>query len=331
MLIVQTAFLGDVVLATALVEKLRAHHPDATIDFLLRRGNEGLLTDHPHLRRVWTWQKRPHKYRALWQLATALRRERYDLVINVQRFASAGWLTVACRPRQSRGFAGNPFAPLFSRRFPHRIGDGTHETARNQRLIADLTDPVPARPRLYPRAADVAAVRGYQHCPYLTVAPTSVWFTKQFPPARWVALLDELPADHTVYLLGGGADHPTAETIRQSARHPRVVNLCGQLSLLASAALMQNARLNYVNDSGPMHLASAVNAPTCAVFCSTVPAFGFGPLADFAVVAETAVPLSCRPCGLHGHRACPKGHFRCAHEIPIATLRGALDRTPPTA
>ena len=85
---------------------------------------------------------------------------------------------------------------------------------------------------------------------------------------------------------------------------------------------MQGARMNYVNDSAPMHLCSAMNAPTTAVFCSTVPAFGFGPLADHSRIAEIRGVLECRPCNLHGRPACPLGHFRCAHDILINDIVG---------
>ena len=75
--------------------------------------------------------------------------------------------------------------------------------------------------------------------------------------------------------------------------------------------------MNYVNDSAPLHIASAMNAPVTAVFCSTVPSFGFGPLRENGRVVETPEDLDCRPCGLHGHRECPKGHFRCALGIEV--------------
>lgn len=79
--------------------------------------------------------------------------------------------------------------------------------------------------------------------------------------------------------------------------------------------------MNYVNDSAPLHIASAMNAPVTAIFCSTVPAFGFGPLRENGRVVETLEKLDCRPCGLHGHQACPKGHFKCALGIaPEAAL-----------
>jgi heptosyltransferase-2 len=80
---------------------------------------------------------------------------------------------------------------------------------------------------------------------------------------------------------------------------------------------MQGAVMNYVNDSAPMHIASAMNARVTAVFCSTVPAFGFTPLSDHHCIVQTQHPLDCRPCGLHGYKACPKGHFKCAETIEV--------------
>lgn len=78
--------------------------------------------------------------------------------------------------------------------------------------------------------------------------------------------------------------------------------------------------MNFVNDSGSMHMASAMNAPTTAVFCSTVPDFGFGPLSEHAKIVQTTEKLDCRPCGLHGFNKCPKGHFNCANTITISQL-----------
>jgi heptosyltransferase-2 len=95
------------------------------------------------------------------------------------------------------------------------------------------------------------------------------------------------------------------------------INLCGQLNLLESAALMEGAERVFVNDSGPLHLASAMNAKTTAFFCATIPQFGYGPLATGAVVLESPEKLDCRPCGLHGHTSCPRGHFKCAKNVTV--------------
>lgn len=319
-LLIQTAFIGDVILATGLIEKLSGYYPGSAIDFMVRQGNESVLQGHPKLRKLWVWDKKQGKYKHLLRMVSQFRREQYDYVINLQRFATTGLVTVLSGGKQTVGYDKNPFSRLFTRRIAHRIGDGRHEVERNHDLIAHLTDEVPARPKLYPSAADYDRVKAMKEQPFLCIAPTSVWFTKQFPAEKWVKLIVELPHPYQIYLLGGPADYKACEHIRQSAGREGVTNLAGTLSLLASAALMRDAVMNYVNDSAPMHLASALNAPTCAVYCSTVPQFGFGPLADNARIVERETPLYCRPCGLHGYRACPEGHFKCAEDIDIKQL-----------
>ena len=340
-LLIQTAFIGDVILATALVEYLARHEPAAPLDVLVRRGNEGLLAGNPHVRQVLVWDKKHQKYPNLLRLLRQIRRAEYDRVVTLQRFASTGFLTAFSGAPERIGFAQNPFSRFFTRRVLHRIGDGTHEVARNLRLVKSdelrvkssseestlnsqlLT--LNSKPRIYPTPADEAAAAPYAAAgEYLCIAPTSVWFTKQYPEEKWLELLAALPPALPVYLLGGPPDTAACERLIQAAARPGLVNLSGKLSLPASAALMRGAILNYVNDSAPMHLCSAVDAPVCAIFCSTVPAFGFGPLSTFSRIVEHPGLLACRPCGLHGHARCPLGHFRCAGEIETTQLLAVL-------
>ena len=312
-LILQTAFLGDVVLATPLVESLRAAYPDAAIDFLVRKGNESLLTGHPHLRRVLVFDKKNKLHSAL-SLIKTLRAERYDLVLNLHRFASSGVIAALSAAREIRGFSKNPFAFAFTHRFPHVLEGGLHEVDRNLSLLKGWVQHPVRRPKLYP-PADAATDRPTE--PYVCIAPTSVWFTKQWPAEKWSALIRSLPPEWSIVLLGGPGDREACNALIAGSGRSGVWNMAGTLSLLASAAWMQHAVMTYANDSAPVHLASAVNAPVTAVFCSTVPSFGFGPLSDRSRIVEATSPLPCRPCGLHGHKNCPEGHFRCAMDIEI--------------
>ncbi|MEO8173571.1 MAG: glycosyltransferase family 9 protein, partial [Sediminibacterium sp.] len=136
--------------------------------------------------------------------------------------------------------------------------------------------------------------------------------------------IQSLPASIYVYLLGAPGDKDLCEKIRSESANPNVTNFAGELSFLESAALQKDARMNYVNDSAPMHFASSVNAPVAAVYCSTIPAFGFGPLSDNSHIIEILQPLACRPCGLHGKKACPLGHFHCAQLIENEQLLEVL-------
>jgi heptosyltransferase-2 len=345
-LLIQTAFIGDVILLTALLEYLNRTEPATPVDVLVRRGNESLLAGHPHVRRVLVWDKKHRKYANLWQLLRQIRATGYGRVVTLQRFASTGFLTAFSGAPERVGFAKNPFGRFFTRRVPHVIGDGTHEVTRNLSLLdATLTPearPKPeggargeavaprpgvalTSPRLYPSAADEAAAAAYAAAgPYVCLAPTSVWFTKQYPEEKWRELLASLPAGLRVYLLGGPPDAAACERLAAASNRETVRSLAGQLNLLASAALMRGAVMNYVNDSAPLHLCSAVEAPVTAVFCSTVPEFGFGPLSPRSFVVQTPEPLACKPCGLHGHSACPLGHFRCAHTIAVDQLLATM-------
>ncbi len=317
-LIIQTAFIGDVVLATGLVEKMHLFFPGAEIDFLVRQGNEALLAGHPFLHETLVWQKKRQKYRHLFLLLKKIRARKYDAVFNLQRFAATGLLTALSGAKQTVGFDKNPFSFLFTKTIPHRFaqsGETIHEIERNNDLVAFLTDDTAAKPRLYPSGSDYAAVQQYTQQPYLCIAPASVWFTKQFPAEKWVALINALPTNFNVYLIGGPADKGLCETIKLGVSNSRVTDLCGTLTFLQSAALQQGTVMNYVNDSAPMHFASAVNAPVTAIYCSTIPGFGYGPLSTNSTIVQTVEQLSCRPCGLHGHKACPLGHFTCAYSI----------------
>ncbi len=327
-LLIQTAFIGDVILATCMIEKLKAYYPDAQIDFLLRKGNEGLLEAHPKLRKLWIWDKKGAKYKELWTLIQAIRAVDYDIVVNAQRFFTMGLLTAFSKGKTKIGFSQNPWSFSFTHRIPHQIAPTNtskpiHEIDRNCSLLAPISDEVIFKPRLYLQEKHDQKIQTNQA--YCCIAPTSVWYTKQVPPKKWMQLINQLTSQYTVYLLGAPNDYAACEAIQKACQQTEKVHtLAGQLSLLESAALMKGAVMNYVNDSAPMHLASAVNAPVTAVFCSTIPRFGFTPLSDQSFIIQTAKNLNCRPCGLHGHKSCPKKHFECGHSIEWGEIVGKV-------
>ncbi len=317
-LIIQTAFIGDVVLATVVLEKLRVHYPAAAIDFLMRRGNEGLLKGHPFVHEVILWDKKTKKYTNLWNIILEVRKTKYDLVVNLQRFASTGLISALSRAKEVVGFDKNPLAIFYTKKIKHQIGskeNPIHETERNLALIQHLTDDENILPKLYPQPEDFAKVN--PPSVYYCMAPTSVWFTKQWPQEKWIALCDKLNPEARIYLLGGPGDQAACQEILGKSKHNVMENMAGKLSFLESVALMKGATMNFVNDSAPLHFASAVNAPVTAIYCSTIPAFGFGPLSENSRVVETGEALACRPCGLHGKKACPEGHFRCAEVVGL--------------
>ena len=323
-LVIQTASIGDVILATPVIEKLHLFFPDARIDFLVKKGNESLFAGHPFINTVITWNKTHHKKRNFLWILSGIRKNHYDAVINIQRFALTGILTAFSGAKSRIGFSKNPFSGFFTSRIKHEIRENIHEADRNLRLIEKLTDNSKTRPKLYPSAEDYKKVSSYKSRVYYTSSPGSLWFTKKFPVDKWVEFVSRVDTDSSVIFLGSKEDHEICDKIIHLSGHKNAINLSGHLSFLESAALMKDAKMNFTNDSAPMHLASAVNAPVTVIFCSTIPGFGFGPLSDQSNVVEIREKLTCRPCGLHGLKSCPEKHFKCALNIEADQLTGLL-------
>lgn len=321
-LLIQTAFIGDVILATPVIEALRKHRPDVILDVLVRKGNEGLLENNPGITNILIWDKKTDKYRNFRRIIKQVRSNQYEIVINLQRFASTGIITALSKGKTTIGYDKNPLSFLFTESYPHVISTegGKHEVDRNLSLLKNITGEVHERPKMYPSNKEDAKTAPYKTTPYYCMAPSSVWFTKQLPFEQWVKLIKKKAAaepSSKIYLLGAKNEADYINSIIAAAGSAQAINLAGQFSFLDTASLMRDAQMNYVNDSAPLHIASAMNAPVTAFFCSTVPGFGFGPLSDNSTISQTNENLDCRPCGLHGHKECPKGHFKCGYGIVI--------------
>ena len=181
-LIIQTAFIGDVILATVLIEKLHADFPDVQIDFLLRKGNEGLLQNHPYINEILLWDKKHHKTRNLFKLIDSARKKKYDKVINVQRFFSTGLITALSNANEKIGFDKNPLSFLFDVKVNHITGTrekAIHEVQRNLTLIKHFTNSEAATIKLYPTKGDYEKVQRLKvdnqqsMVNYICVAPPS--------------------------------------------------------------------------------------------------------------------------------------------------------------
>ena len=234
-LILQTAFIGDVILATPLIEKLHQIYPESQIDFLLRKGNESLLEGHPYINKVIIWDKNNNKYRNLFSVIRQIRKNKYDYAINVQRFLSTGIITAFSNAKYKIGFNKNPLSFLFNYKVEHIIGDNihhVHEIDRNlsllnyiithegivagesDKLTTDFTKHYALStkhyPRLYPSENDYATIKNLhsESSDYICIAPSSVWFTKQYPEEKWTDFINQLKTQPSliIYLLGSKTD-----------------------------------------------------------------------------------------------------------------------------
>ncbi len=333
-LIIQTAFIGDTILASHFVRAVKNQYPNSKIHFFLRKGNESVIQGLPTIDKVWVWDKAGGKTKNLFKLIWNLRSLRFDMVFNLHRHFNSGLVTTLVKARFKAGFKQNPLSFFYTHRvdhlIPHKTMSGVwHEVQRNLQLLqkADPTFEIVDNSKIYKpelplQEKNFYKVSAYIEGDYFVVAPASVWFTKAWSELKYRQLTLELSKQGTVYLIGGPDDKELCERLGKEI--PQAINLCGKLNLLDSAALMKNAKRVFVNDSAPLHLASCVNAKTTAIFCSTIQEFGYTPLADDSVVVDVGTTLSCRPCGLHGHRNCPLGHFKCSEEIQVQQVLATI-------
>ena len=304
-LLIQTAFIGDVILMTSAIESIASS--GVKVDVVVRKGNENILENNPHVNRLFVFDKK-HKLGEFKRFKKTFQKDTFDYVMNFQRFASSGVLGLLVKAKERRCYKQNPLSKFYTRTYIHEMNSGRHEIERNFDLIKDLVSiEEPLKPRIYPKQL-VIPYPGE----YVCVAPASVWFTKQYPENSWKVLVEEIAKKYHVVFLGGPSDKELCEHISVDLPESNYTIEAGKRSLMESAYIIRQATRTLVNDSGPLHLASAMNAPVTAFFCSTVPSFGFGPLSDDSMVLEYSERLECRPCGKHGYKACPEGHFTCS-------------------
>lgn len=316
-LVVQTSFLGDMVLTTPLIALLADQGP---VDVLCTKAGRALLANNPAVRDIIVYDKRgaDSGVTGFRRVAGALRARSYDSAYHAQGSVRSGALTFSAGIRDRVGFATSAGRLFYTTRIPPI--ENAHHAARL--LSLGTRDPLrdvsraEIRPHLYPgivERAQVDEVLGQASAgrQIVALAPGSVWATKRWP--YYPALAHELSRMGQVVVVGGEADSQLALEI-VGATHGQAIDATGRLSLLASADLIGRSAVLVTNDSAPLHLASAMNTPTVAVFGPTVPEFGFGPLAAEARVAGNA-GLTCRPCDKHGPQRCPLGHWRCMREI----------------
>jgi heptosyltransferase-2 len=319
-LVIQTAFLGDVVLTTPLLSILAERH--GPVDVVATPAAAGLLEHHPAVAEVVRYDKHgaARGWRGLRRLGSALRARRYNSVYLPHRSWRSAVLALWSGAGERIGFADSPAALTYSRRVA-RPARG-HEVERLLALAEPLAGPTPPV-SMELTAADHAAADAWLTAHglvpgFTAIAPGSVWGTKRWP------YYGELTSrtEGQVVIVGGRDDAALAQAIVQSCQG-KAVSAAGALSLRESAALIQRARVLVTNDSAPLHLATAVGTPVLALFGPTVPEFGFGPRRPGDVTLGHA-ELPCRPCSRHGPEVCPLGHHRCMRDLSVEVVSRAL-------
>ncbi len=318
-LVIQTSFLGDVILTTPLIAELARRGP---VDVLVTPGGAAALANNPHIRTTIRYDKRGTYGSALglWQTIKEIRARRpYQAAYLAQGSFRSGLIAMMTGAKERIGFASSTGSALYTKQVPYHPERHHSERlwglAMSDRVGQPSRDQI--RPRLYPsdeerRRVDMLLRQsGSTDEPFIALAPGSAWGTKRWP--YYHDLAKRLAEDFRIAVIGSEADSAAAAQIFGAVPAGCAIDGIG-LPLLTSAELIGRARAIVTNDSAPQHLASAMGTPTLTIFGPTVPEFGFGPMAARHAVAGHE-SLSCRPCDRHGPQRCPLGHWRCMREL----------------
>ncbi len=323
-LIVQTAFIGDVVLTLPLVQEAARFFPKSELHFLGIPASRNILETVPEIKRLWILDKH-HRQKGIipfLQFVQRIRQERFDLALVPHRSFRSAFLVWRGNIPFRIGFDTSSGRYLFTSRV--RYQQHIHEIERNLTLL----EPFGYRrerkvfPKIHPTREDREVVsrwlqgQGIRETDRLVVlAPGSIWPTKRWPAAYWGKLIFHLYHQGWVpIIIGTRDDRFLLPEIQQNSQRSDILECMGQLTLRQSAELISRACLVISNDSAPTHLGVAMRVPVLTIFGPTVPSFGFYPYGESDRVAEIS-DLSCRPCGIHGGKKCPEKHFRCMRDL----------------
>ncbi len=333
---IQTGFIGDIILTTAAIDKARELFPKARQHLVTTNTGKMVLENGLNLDSLHVFDK-SSGLGGLWQTAKKVRTHLGANAITIQpHLSTRSSLLSFLIGVPVITFREASLAFLAAKRV-YRIAV-MHEVDRNAILLEALDIPrqilVPLRPKMLvkelPVQGSLATLRtsaelGVKR--WIGVAPGSIWGTKRWPVTKYAALVLRLLSQKEtgVVLIGGKEEQDLCDEILDSTlksmplNEKHLINLAGKTSLDDLRSLFPKLHLVVTNDSSPVHYASAYNIPTLVIFGPTIPAFGFGPLADDSRVIET-LGLDCRPCGNHGPQKCPLGHFKCMNKIEVDTV-----------
>ncbi|MCF2612519.1 MULTISPECIES: lipopolysaccharide heptosyltransferase II [Fusobacterium] len=315
-LIIHTAFIGDIVLSTPLIKKIKDTYPDSDITYVTTPSGEAILKNNPHLNNIIVYDKRgEHKgISGVWQLGKRLRYENFNMVITPHRYLRSSILSWLSRSPIRKGYDIASGSCLFTEKIKY---DRTkHEV---EKLLSFVAPENKKRYEIELYPGEKEKMKGdnlwkenlLEDKKVVVLAPGSKWFTKQWPVEYFNKLAESLKKlSNARLIVVGGKDE-----INLPIEKENTIDMRGKTSLLELADILSRADVVVTNDSSPIHIASAFKKPRIfALFGPTIEKFGFFPWSLNSKVFQVD-GLKCRPCGIHGGKSCPEKHFKCMRDI----------------
>ena len=317
---VQTSFLGDVILTTPIFAELRARFPEAQLYALVRPEARQLLECDPNLEDVLTFDKYgvERGISGILKKSAELQRIGFQRAYILQRSFRSALLLRLSRIPETYGFKTSLWSRLFTYRVPR--DRRLHDVLRNLSILGDNQFRTRPEIKLYTKAASGGNQTVLSELATLDklvcVFPGSVWYTKRWNEQNYAELISRIErAGCQVAVVGGDSELALLKRVAMGTQAEVVAGF----ELSSVMKLVQGSKLVICNDSMAFHLAQGLGTPAVAIYCSTSPGFGFGAFAPNAECVEET-DLRCKPCSRHGMNYCPLGHEMCMKLPSSATV-----------
>lgn len=318
-LVIQTAFLGDLILSTVLFKQIKIRHPHSHLTVLVNKGTELVLQSNPYIDTILPVNKKETFKNPLLfiQFLVELRKLHFNICYSPHFSYRSSLISFFSRAKERIGYKESGFSFLHTKTYTRPL-KGVHEV---QKLLSLLELNQIERPEIFLEDGSLIEIKQVLKTipPFIAIAPSSLWETKRMPIAKFIDLIRMIleGTNYTPVIIGSKNDLSLANQIIDTLG-TRVINMTGQTNLLELSYLISIAAAVISNDSSPIHIASAFNVPTLAIFGATIPDFGYTPLSEKQFLSEVTLP--CRPCGIHGGHVCPEKHFRCMKDQDISQM-----------
>jgi heptosyltransferase-2 len=328
-LVIQTAFLGDLLLSIPMLLRLRELYSDAEITLLCRKGLGEVFKELKLANLVVELNKKNKSEFS--ETISNLKKNSYDLLICPHESYRSAFITLQIKAKEKIGFKElwNFFVFHKSIERDMKLPDALRQLSllslidkESKRAIEEYKknpDKIPEISKMGIRNKILAHLKYVEilqkfNIPRNSVfiAPGSVWNTKRWTAEGFAQTAKTLSEKNPIVFIGSPDEKVLSEDI--SRQVPGSKNLAGETSLLELLVLLTIGKLLVCNDSGAMHLASVAELPTVAIFGPTVLDLGYEPWQEKAIVVESK-DLKCRPCGKHGHEKCPINTHECMKSI----------------
>jgi heptosyltransferase-2 len=324
-LIVQTGFLGDIILSTPVITGIKEIYPESEIYFLTTPAGKLLIEKDPLVNQVLVYDKRDKDkgIRGILKTAAKLESLKFDRVYSLHKSYRTSIMLFLTKISHKTGFKKSRFSFIYNTKEKRNLED--HDAIRNLSILSSETDISLLKQdlRLFPPDETQVGkeLKSLKNSKYILLSPGSAWKTKMWHSKGYNETARYF--ENKGYFIVVTGAQSEIDICNEVCKNTNAFNLCGKLNLAELKFAAANAKLIVCNDSMALHLASALKTPCVCIFCSTIPEFGYSPWKNKSIIVEKN--LNCRPCGRHGHNKCPINTEECM-KIPSAEIINACEK-----